>query len=410
MSTSKPAFSYRLFSFAFFTVWVLHALWQAVKNSQLNFLWQRLGFYPDTRLKQCIWVHAASVGEVELIKPLVERLHKDYCIVVTTFTVTGYQHAIHRLPDTIQVTAIPIDFFPLSSHFFKHFNFKLALIAETELWPETLYQAKQAGVTLIQINARLSDKSLDTSKWTKNLLKNTLTYFDQYLTRTEQDVQNLITMGADKSKITVAGNLKYAHAVSTDEYEKLIQRPYILFASTHHPEEKLFAEIVKTLALKQLVVIAPRHPQRAREILVELLAIGLDVKQRSLGETITPTTEIYLADTLGELKTFMAYAELIIMGGSFDSTGGHNVLEPARLGKAVITGPGDANIKQDIALLSQHKAIIQVSGIDQLAEKIPFLLDNPDGLIKLSKNARKVVQSQSHILEKYLGIIEKRLN
>ncbi len=409
MSPSKPAFSYRLFSFAFFIVWILHALWQVLKNHQLNFLWQRLGYYSKTENKQCIWVHAASVGEIELIKPLVESLHKDYCIVVTTFTVTGYQHALRRLPDTILVTAIPIDFLPVSRHFFQHFNFKLALIAETELWPETLYQATRQGIPLIQINARLSDKSLHTSAWIKKILKTTLGYFDHYLTRTEQDVNNLIMMGADRSKITVAGNLKYAHTTSTTKHDRVIQRPYILFASTHQPEEKLFAQLIKPLALKQLVVIAPRHPQRAKDILKELSPLGLNIKQRSLSEAITPTTQIYLADTLGELPGFMKFAELVIMGGSFNSTGGHNVLEPARLGKAVITGPSDGNIKQDITLLSQHNAIIQVSDLDQLSEQVSLLLSNPESLQELSNNAKKIMHSQSHILENYLKLINSCL-
>ncbi len=409
MSASKPAFSYRLFSFAFFMVWAFHALWQALKNKQLSFLWQRLGFYPDTESKQCIWIHAASVGEIELIKPLVEWLHQDHNIVVTTFTVTGYQHALRRLPDTILVTAIPIDFAPLSRHFFQRFNFKLALIAETELWPETLYQATRQGIPLIQINARLSDKSLQSSEWIKTILKTTLGYFDHYLTRTEQDVNKLIMMGADRSKITVAGNLKYAYTTSKTKYDRLIQRPYILFASTHQPEEQLFAQLIKPLALKQLIVIAPRHPQRAREILNSLKSLGLNIKQRSLKENVTADTQIYLADTLGELQGFMKFAELVIMGGSFNSTGGHNVLEPARLGKAVITGPSDGNIKQDITLLSQHNAIIQVSGRDQLSEQIVLLLNSPESLEELSNNARKIMHSQSHILENYLKFINSYL-
>ncbi|MBT7044554.1 MAG: hypothetical protein HN977_04110, partial [Gammaproteobacteria bacterium] len=94
MPPTKPALSYRLLSFALFIVWVLHALWLALKNNQLNFFWQRLGFYPADKCKQNIWIHAASVGEIELIKPLVEHLHKDHYVLVTTFTVTGYQHAL----------------------------------------------------------------------------------------------------------------------------------------------------------------------------------------------------------------------------------------------------------------------------------------------------------------------------
>ena len=409
MSQRKPALSYRLLSFALFPVWILHALWQAIKNNQLNYFWQRLGFYPDKEYKPTIWLHAASVGEVELIKPLVEFLHKDTPILVTTFTVTGYQHALRSLPAGVFIRALPIDLLPVSQRFIKLFNFKLALIAETELWPETLYQTSKKGIPLIQLNARLSDKTLHTSGWIKNILKTTLGYFDSYLTRTEQDVNNLLAMGADKNRITVAGNLKYAHSAEETSYARLIQQPYILFASTHHPEEELFANLIKRLKLKKLIVIAPRHPYRAKEILKNLKSLGLNIKQRSQGEKLTTDTHIYLADTLGELKAFMAYAELVIMGGSFDNTGGHNVLEPARLGKAVITGPSDSNIQQDITLLLQHDAIIQVDGIDQLAENISLLLETPDSLQLLAKNAQKLMLSQSHILQNYLTEIKNYL-
>ncbi|MCK4709600.1 MAG: hypothetical protein KAU21_13355, partial [Gammaproteobacteria bacterium] len=356
-----------------------------------------------------IWLHAASVGEVELIKPLVEFLHKDTPILVTTFTVTGYQHALRSLPAGVFIRALPIDLLPVSQRFIKLFNFKLALIAETELWPETLYQTSKKDISLIQLNARLSDKTLHTSGWIKNILKTTLGYFDSYLTRTEQDVNNLLAMGADKNRITVAGNLKYAHSPAETHYARLIQQPYILFASTHHPEEELFANLIKRLKLKKLIVIAPRHPYRAKEILKNLKSLGLNIKQRSQGEKLTTDTHIYLADTLGELKAFMAYAELVIMGGSFDNTGGHNVLEPARLGKAVITGPSDSNIQQDITLLLQHDAIIQVDGIDQLAENISLLLETPDSLQLLAKNAQKFMLSQSHILQNYLTEIKNYL-
>ncbi len=409
MPATRPAFSYRFLSFLLFILWVLHAGWQAIKHRQLNYFWQRLGIYSTKNHQQNLWIHASSVGEIELIKPLVLSLHEKQSILVTTFTVTGFQHAIKILPDNVLVRVLPIDLLPLSQHFINSYNFKLALIAETELWPETLFQTAKNGIKLIQINARLSDKSLKTSRWIKQQLKNTLAYFDHFLTRTEQDVNNLKAMGANANKITVAGNLKYAHLASATQHNKLLSEPYLLFASTHEPEEKLFASLIKKTDLKQLIVIAPRHPQRAKEILKSLLPLNLVIKQRSLGQLVTEDTQIYLADTLGELKDLMAFADLVIMGGSFNQVGGHNVLEPARLGKAVITGPSDQNIQQDIALLLQHEAIIQVDDLKQLSEKISFLLENPDTLNKLSDNATRVMQSQTHILQNYLTVIENYL-
>lgn len=409
MRPTKPAYSYRLLSCALFPIWILHALWQAISHNQADFFWQRLGFYPDTHYPQTVWLHAASVGEVELIKPLVEILQKDRPVLVTTFTVTGHQHAQRIMPATVSIRALPIDFLPISWRFHRHFSFRLGLIAETELWPETLYQASRKGLPLLQLNARLSDKTLGAANWVKNILKTTLGYFDQYLTRTEQDLNNLLELGAKKQRITVAGNLKYAHPAEDFEYEQLIQRPYFLFASTHHPEEESFVKMIKTLTLNRLIVIAPRHPQRAKQILKTLQPLGLNIKQRSLNQKITDDTQVYLADTLGELKAFMAHADLVIMGGSFNQTGGHNVLEPARLGKAVITGPSDDNIQQDITLLLQHEAIIQVDGYEQLAEQLDRLSKQPESLKRIAENARKLMLTQSHILQNYLTRIQAYL-
>jgi len=409
MSTPSPSFSYRLLSVVMFFLWVLHAAWLALRNKQPDYLYQRLGFYPEATNNKTIWIHAASVGEIAMIKPLVEHLNKRHDILVTTFTATGFQQAICTLPASVSVRALPIDLLPISHHFIHHFNIKLALIAETELWPETLYHIAKKGIPLIQINARLSAKSIHTSGWIKNILKTTLRYFDHYLTRTEQDVSNLIAMGADQDKITITGNLKHTHTPDATHYPKHIDRPYILFASTHHPEEELFAKLIKQINLNKLAIIAPRHPERAGEILKVLKPLGLSIKQRSKAEAITEDTQIYLADTLGELTAFMKHAELVIMGGSFNKTGGHNILEPARLAKAIITGPSDNNIRQDISLLLQNNAIIQVNDIQQLAEKITFLMDNPNEIKVLSRHAKEAMQTQDHILQDYLNKIETYL-
>ena len=409
MPPSRPATSYRLLSILLLPLWLLHALWQAIKNRQPSYLWQRLGLFSGRSQPRSIWIHAASVGEVELIRPLVERLSPEHRITITTFTATGYQHALRVLDKKTTIRALPIDLLPISRHFIRRNRFKLALIAETELWPETLYQACRQGIPLIQVNARLSARSLNASAWSRALLKTTLSYFDSILTRTQQDVENLTTLGADSKKITVAGNLKYAQPAEIDPYDRLISRPYILFASSHNPEELLFASILKIIDLKQLIVIAPRHPQRANEILKVVKPLGLAIQQRSKGEEIHPDTQIYLADTLGELKAFMAHAELVVMGGSFADVGGHNVLEPARLGCPIITGPSDDNIQPDIALLKQHGAIIQVSDDRELSEKLEFFLNNSEPREQLSRNALAVMDAQSHILQQYLDVIESYL-
>ena len=157
-------------------------------------------------------------------------------------------------------------------------------------------------------------------------------------------------LGATEEKIKIVGNLKSTTDLSPDN-EKLIERDYLLLASSHDNEEKLLLSLMPADFENLLLVIAPRHPSRSREIQRLLSQLGFNYATRSRSEAITTETRVYLADTLGELKAFMAHAQIVIMGGSFDQTGGHNLIEPAALGCALITGPSDSNIRDDIALL-----------------------------------------------------------
>jgi 3-deoxy-D-manno-octulosonic-acid transferase len=408
MICKKPALKYRLLSSALFLFWIIHALLQALTQRNFSYFNYRLGFSRHNE-QPCIWVHAASVGEVELIKPLVEHLSHNDPVLVTTFTVTGLEHARKLFPPQIQVSALPIDFFPISWLFMRFHKFKLGLIAETELWPETLYQACKKNIPLLQINARLSTKSLQNPDWIKHILSTTLGYFDLHLTRNQQDLEKLLSMGVDKGKVISCGNLKFAQPAVQQDYDKLIERPYILFASTHEPEERLIAQMIKDLQTGQLAVIAPRHPIRAARIQRSLKPLKMNISQRSKGDSISEQTELYLADTLGELKALMAHASLVVMGGSFDNTGGHNLLEPAAIGKAIITGPSDDNIRQDITLLNEHDGIIQVTDIQTLSTTINELLHQPHRIEQLARNASNVMQQQSHIFNHYVERIEDYL-
>jgi 3-deoxy-D-manno-octulosonic-acid transferase len=388
--------------------WIAHAIWHGFRYRQFNYVWLRLGAGSSVS-EESIWVHASSVGEVELVKPLVCSLTQQHKIVLTTFTASGFQHAQRIMPNTVQIRILPIDFVFTSKAFIRRHDFKLALIAETELWPETLFQLKASRTPLIQVNARLSPRSTKTSNWIRTILQSTLAYFDLHLTRTDKDAELFKRMGVEDRKIRIAGNLKYAHADEQPSYQNLINRPYILFASTHPGEEELFAQLSAQLDLDELVVIAPRHPQRAADIVKTLRPLGLQLKQRSLNQAIDENTQLYLADTLGELKALMAHAAVVIMGGSFVNIGGHNILEPARLGRAIITGPSDANIRQDLDLLLQHRAIIQVNNTDELTQHLSALLNDPNKRDSLATNAGKLMATQEHVLDIYLQIIDEFL-
>lgn len=415
--SAAPALRYRLLSLLLLPVWILHALWQAIKNRDPDYFWQRLGLIASDK-RPSIWIHASSVGEIELVKPLVEHFQTDYVVLVTAFTATGLKHARQTLPGQVSIHAMPIDFWPISRRFISRHRFVLGLVAETEIWPEVLYQAKKVNTPLLQINARLTAKSLNVPQWIRPILQKSLSYFNRHLTRTISDVDTLRRMGIPVQNIQVCGNLKYAgttidHSTLTD----LIGRPYVLFASTHETEELLFAQLVLRLQQDtsiadpaiQLAVIAPRHPQRADTIRKELKALDIKLIQRSKVECIDADTRFYLADTLGELKALMSHARLVVMGGSFTDIGGHNILEPAQLGKAVLTGPSDHNIQADIELLCQHRAIIQVNNIHELEQQLRLLLTHPEDLQQLAVNALAITEQQTHVLENYIAEINQFL-
>jgi 3-deoxy-D-manno-octulosonic-acid transferase len=405
-----PHLRYRLLSLLLFPLWVLHAAWLALRHREPDYLWQRLGWHTPFRggrRQGCIWVHAASVGEVNLILPLVERLRADHPVLVTTFTATGYRQARNRLPQSVLVRVLPIDFLPLSRLFFRRHRCRLGLIAETELWPETLYQARRAGTRLLQINARLSDKSLNIRPLWKPVLGRTLGCFDAHLARSEDDRLRLLALGAAAERIRVCGNLKYAAESPTEPPVALLDRRYLLFASTHDPEEVTFGRVMQALEWPLLAVIAPRHPQRGDAIRRQLEAEGWRVAQRSHGETPDQDSHIYLADTLGEMPQWMAHAELVVMGGSFAPVGGHNLLEPASLGRPVITGPSDHNIREELERLQAAGGLKQVPDSEALTRAIEEWLQQPQRAETAGRKAREALQQGRHILEDYLETIER---
>ena len=178
-------------------------------------------------------------------------------------------------------------------------------------------------------------------------------------------------------------------------------------ASSHEGEERLFLEQRPTGCLDKLIVIAPRHPTRSQSIQQQLTDMAIDYAVRSNEQAITDQTQVYLADTLGELKAFMAHTEIVIMGGSFNQTGGHNLIEPASLGCAIITGPSDSNIRQDIDALGD--GIIQVADMQSCWQQIEYLLANPEQTRKLAEKAQRAIQQGDNMLDCYLAEIKPYL-
>ncbi|MEM7562494.1 MAG: glycosyltransferase N-terminal domain-containing protein [Pseudomonadota bacterium] len=408
MNHKSPGFAYRLISHLLLPFWLIHAIRHGYKRKLAQYLPMRLGFRSAKSLEETIWIHASSVGEVHSISPLLEALiAQGQTILFTGFTATGFQTIQSKFGSRVEAGIIPIDCWWLCRRFFDNRQIKLAVIMETELWPELLYQCDHKQIPLIQVNARLSAKSADQPRLVRRLLKNTLGYFDRILTRSETDLNQLLAMGADAERIEIVGNIKTIIPDPEDEPPKrLLQENYILLASSHPGEEFAFLESCNNQLPDQLIVIAPRHPERSDKIQQEMAALGFEFAVRSKDEKITAQTRVYLADTLGEMKALMAHARLVIMGGSFDHTGGHNIIEPASLGCCIITGPSDSNIQLDIAMLENGRGILQVNNMDECWKAVTDLLENPWKAEKMANEAASKLARQPDIIGRYVAALQ----
>jgi 3-deoxy-D-manno-octulosonic-acid transferase len=409
LAVQSPGLAYRLLSIPLYLFWILHAVKHGAKHGLPGYLSMRLFGFAGDGGGDRVWVHASSVGEVRAVSPLVQALvRQGEAVLFTSFTATGYQAIRHQFSDAVTSGVIPLDSIWNCRGFFRRHRIKLGLVMETELWPELLYQARRQQVELILVNARLSRKSLDAGGFVRGLLTRSLGYFRLILTRNQRDLEALLSLGASAQRTTIIGNLK-THIESGQQHSRLIERDYLILASSHSGEELQFLEARPAQLADRLLVLAPRHPERGAAIEIQLEKLGLRFAVRSKAQAIGDDTEVYLADTLGELGSLLAYARIVIMGGSFNTTGGHNLIEPANLGCAIITGPSDSNIVEDIDMLGAGSGVLQVENMAACWREITRLLENPEQAEALGREAQSRLAQQPNIVQDYLAAIKPYL-
>ena len=408
MKLNSPGLGYRLLSLPLYLFWILHGIKHGMKHGLSDYLSMRMFGFAGSNADQ-VWVHASSVGEVRAVTPLVNALiTQGEAILFTSFTATGYQAICHQFADSVTSGVIPFDNYWHCRRFFKQHRIKLGLIMETELWPELLYQARRRNIELLQVNARLSRKSLQASGFIRRLLTSTLACFSRILTRSSRDLDALLSLGASAEQVSVIGNLK-SHIELSQQHSRLIERDYLILASSHSGEEQQFLEARPAQLADTLLVLAPRHPDRSASIQTLIERLGMSYAVRSKAQAVANDTEVYLADTLGELKPLLAYARVVIMGGSFNTTGGHNLIEPASLGRAIITGPSDSNIVEDIAMLGSGSGVLQVEDMAHCWRSIVELLENPERAQGLGREAQSRLAQQPDIVQQYMSAIQPYL-
>jgi len=394
----------------------LYTAWYTFIFRDVRYLAQRFGFrYPKLSAKP-IWIHAASVGEVSAVLPLIMLLlerQKNTPVLITTFTPTGGQFVLNKLSGKVCHAYLPVDFPGAVKRFLNAIDPACAIIMETELWPNVFIQCDEKKIPLVVINGRISPRTLNAKPWLRHVYSAILKKPVAILARSEQDKIGFIKLGAPAEKVRVTGNIKFSFQEKTTSpvSGKLLERPYVLIASTHEDEERRILQAWLSIRSRNhLLVIAPRHPKRLADILSQISSLTDQIAVRSRRDEVNEQTRVYLVDTLGELTGFMSNAEFVFMGGSLVKTGGHNIIEPANFGKAIVFGPHMENFSEEAALFLEHDAALQIKNEAEMADTFLKLLDNPEQCESLGSNAKQLVARHQDIAVRYLEELQPYLH
>jgi 3-deoxy-D-manno-octulosonic-acid transferase len=364
-----------------------------------------------------VWLHAVSVGESLSLLPLVERLaaRPGLSLLVTSGTVTSAEILARRLPAGVVHQFAPIDAPGAVARFLDHWRPDAGLFVESELWPNLILAARRRGVRLGLVSARITEASAQGWARAPGSARALLSAFDLVLPQDAATAERLERLGARPGRPL---NLKRAGAAPPCDAEALEKlrseigaRPVVLAASTHPGEEPPVAEAFRAAAGKAapdaLLIVAPRHPERGAEVADALAAQDFAVGRRSQGAAPGPALQAYVADTLGEMGLWLRLACVVVMGGSFvDGVGGHNPLEAARLGCAIVTGPQVANAHELYAEMLAQAAAIQACDTDALARHLEGLLANPRIARRVGEAALDYAARQAEALDAALPLIE----
>ncbi|AWB47904.1 3-deoxy-D-manno-octulosonic acid transferase [Gemmobacter aquarius] len=363
-----------------------------------------------------VWLHAVSVGEGLSVLPLLAALTTRAHVLLTCTTVTSARLMTARVPPGVTVQFLPLDLPGPVGRFLRHWRPDVAVMVESEFWPRLIYQTHRRAIPLLLVNARISDASL--ARWSRlrGLSRALLRRFSALAAPDHAAADKLLRLGADPSTVTVTGSLKRgADRLPVDPAElarlraATVGRPLWLAASTHPGEEDIVAAAHRKIsdALPDaLLILAPRHPDRASAIRAALQAAGHSVAQRTKGES--PATGIYLADTLGELGLWFDLCPVSFIGGSLVPVGGHNAYEPALHGSAILHGPMVGNFADLYARLDQNGAALCITA-ETLAETV-LTLQDPTARDALTRAATSTLSAEGDATDRVAALIFSALS
>ena len=382
------------------------------RGNDSNFLKQRLGFNSFKKNKGTVWLHASSVGEtkiaLKLIKIFRERNLEDK-IVITTTTKSS-KNILDKSNEKFLHYYLPFDFLFTMRRFITAINPKICIIIETEIWPNMINICSKRKTPIIIVNARLSKKTLDSNKMIKKIYADTINLVDGIYCKSNREKEKYHLLGASKDKLAVLGNIKLCETPNEILSKRPIERKYVLAASTHPGEERqIITEWLKINDRRTMLVIIPRHPERLGDILSDIPLSLVRIAIRSKKDKVRNNTQIYIADTIGEVENFMQHCEFVFMGGSLVDHGGQNFLEAASLGKSIIVGPYMYNFIDETEEFLKNNAMIMVKNSKSLKHVFERLLKSKQRRDLFGENAKSLLQKKTKVLDDYYATIKKNI-
>lgn len=417
---------YIVLSYLLIPLLLAHLFWKGLRNRDY---WQRIGerfgWYSGPPLNGAIWVHAVSVGEVQAAAPLVHALLERYpnrLLVLTTTTPTGSDRVRALFGDQVVHCYAPFDLVWPVRRFFNWCQPQIAIILETELWPNLYHQCGERGVPLVLASARVSPKSINRYRWLVSLFRKTLSHGIVIAAQTPADAERFVSIGASTERTHVTGNIKFDFELPEGVLEQGREfrqahapgDPVWIAASTHANEEEIVLAAHRLVREKfpgALLILVPRHPERFDGVATLLDKQKIPFVRRSTGRNGNAESAVVLGDTMGELMTFYAAADVAFVGGSLvQKIGGHNLLEPAALGLPIVTGPYTYNAEDIAKLFHDGGVSTVVTDAESLAAAVSSLLADPDERQRQGHDAKALIETRRGALDRLLALLVPLLN
>lgn len=404
---------------------MLRLLWRGSRAPAYFKRWdERFGLKnAPSSSKPVIWVHAVSVGEVEAARPLVDAIQASYPehqILMTTMTPTGSARVRSLYGDRVLHCYLPYDLPFAINRFLKSARPELGIVMETELWPNLIHYSDQLDIPLVLANARLSARSAAGYQRIAKVTRQMLQSFSLIAAQSQDDRQRIIALGADKANVHAVGNLKFEIALpaSLNEEAEALRaiwgnRPVFIAASTHEGEDEIILNASRKIRAEYpdlLLILVPRHPERFDKVAALSQRAGFKILRRSEHGMCTREIQVLVVDTMGELPLFYGTADIAFVGGSLVPRGGHNLLEPAALGRAVIIGPHYFNFNEISRQFINADAALQIDSSDSLAEAVIDLLHNPQKRADMGQAGQNLIQHSQGASKRLMNLIKRHID